>query len=273
MKLGTTYFLFLIAVLGLHACTLNETWLSTDAGPCPESCQGARPVCDEASKTCVECLQNTDCSHTEASACSAEHTCQPCTANEECAHLELALCDDGACVECTVETETEQCGNKSCNPATFECTGTDTNSVPACGACVADSECDEANHFCVPMVFMGESNGLAEGYCLKNDETPCASAPFTVPTPERASLSGITDVFCGINESVTTCTAVRQLLDNDFSEEQCTEATEDDACGVPGLMDATCETVNTNPNQCTYNCGAPAQCPSGFACNTYCGGS
>ena len=79
-----------IFVLLLCACNTEKTPAKQN---CEPSCQGSRPVCDEASKRCVECLQNTDCSHTEASVCSAEHTCQPCTANEECAHLELALCD------------------------------------------------------------------------------------------------------------------------------------------------------------------------------------
>lgn len=246
---------------------------ATDVDRCGGQCTGDTPVCEESTGECVECLQSSQCTHAEASVCAEDHACKPCTANDECAHLGLALCDNGTCVECTMETEAEQCGQNSCNPATHECTDTARSSADICEPCVADSECEDADHFCVPMVFMGSGAQLAAGYCLKNNNSGCGNAPFTVPTLERTSLSGRTDVFCGINESVTTCTAVRQLLDNDFSEEQCTEATEADDCGVPGLMDATCETVNFNTNQCTYGCSGAGQCPSGVACNTYCGGS
>jgi len=49
-----------------------------------------------------------------------------------------------------------------------------------------------------------------------------------------------------------------------------------DDCGVAGLDDARCETVNLAANRCTYDCDLSNQCPNSVSCgssddNNYCG--
>lgn len=113
------------------------------------------------------------------------------------------------------------------------------------------------------MEFQGELR--QDGYCLKILASGC-EAPFQVPTPtERTSLSGAAPaVYCGVSEARTTCEAVRALL-----EGKACSAAED--CGATGLDDATCETLQDEP-QCTYSCTGEAQCPADFTCGAsqYC---
>lgn len=256
---------------------------------CDALCDGATPYCDEESRECVACRDNVDCTDASAPRCEAGQ-CLGCTEAADCAHhadqgvcdpesgscvecMEAtdcaqhpdgSLCVGGQCVECTVEDESA-CGDNSCDPATNTCTSTKRSSRGPCQTCVADSEC-EPDHRCVPMEFQGEVR--ERGYCLKVGETGCVR-PFGVPTPERSSLSGAaSEKYCGIDESRTTCEAVRDLID----DKDCTMP---DDCGVPGLDDARCETVNLTDNKCTYSCNLNSQCPMTLNCgsspNDYCG--
>ena len=133
----------------------------------------------------------------------------------DCTHLTgTTVCDDtgvaGVCGECNAGNETA-CSANSCDPATFECTTTPRTSVRRCGACVADSECMNADDRCVPMDFMGAAHG---SYCLKQADTGCA-APFTTPTASVVSTSGaVAEIYCGIDQVGTTCEAVLDLQDD-----------------------------------------------------------
>lgn len=205
-------------------------------------CSGSAPVCDTVSMTCVACLLNSDCS-------SATPVCDT---------------SDNTCVECLPASEAMDCSGNSCNPATNQCTSTAVASLLTCQQCVSDSECAGSNEHCVPMEFM--SSPRADGYCLVAFSAGCTE-PYTVVTPSRVSLSGAAAAaYCGINESVTTCESVRGLIGN----QQCPSGMSED-CGVSGLGDARCETVNGVMNRCTYSCSLALQCP-GVTCNGgYCG--
>jgi hypothetical protein len=236
-----------------------------DGGPCGQECPLATPFCDELRGACAECIVGGDCHEPSASRCEAG-SCEGCSGDADCAHLsDTPVCDERAstCVECTLDTESDRCGATSCDPVEQRCTETPRQSVVRCGACRADSECREADDACVPMTFRGDSHG---GYCLPRVGTPGCARPFATPTPERASLSGATPaVYCGLNEDVTTCEAVRDLV----AGTSCSAA---DDCGSRALDDARCETVGAIPNLCTYSCGTATQCPAGLACSAgYCG--
>lgn len=218
--------------------------------------------------TCVACDGNEDCTEVEASLCTAGNECTGCGGDDDCTHLTATpVCDEASntCVACTIDTEAARCGANSCDPARGMCTTTPRTSVGPCEACVADSECIVAGNRCVPMEFMGTAR--AGGYCLAPVAGGC-TRPFGVPTPARASLSGATaEAYCGISEGVTTCEAVLDLVDD-------AECTNSDACGVAGLDDGRCETVNGFAGRCTYTCSLSNNCPTGAACpgtDSYCG--
>jgi hypothetical protein len=120
----------------------------------------------------------------------------------------------------------------------------------------------------VPMEFNGQQ--LADGFCLKTFESGC-NQPYGSVLISRASLSGVAaEDYCGISESLTTCTAIL-----DFGTD-CSDAG-DSACGVSGLDDGRCELLGAFES-CTYSCSRDSQCESGEACggsltgDDYCGG-
>ena len=161
-----------------------------------------------------------------------------------------------------MDTEEDECGDNSCNPATNECTNTERNSVPSCGACVADSECGVSSR-CVNVTYMGAANG---SYCLLLQSAGC-ERPFGGVLIEAASVSGAAEAsYCGIDQSALTCAAVKALVDG----KECLggQASE---CAA---QSARCETIGGFDNQCTYSCGVSNQCPDGVMCASgYCGGS
>ena len=167
---------------------------------------------------------------------------------------------------CTA-TDDSVCGTKSCDLETRTCTDTDRDSVRRCGECVADSECADPDDRCVPMFFAGMAR--PGGYCLPMLGDGCSTDPYRSPTTERVSLSGADPArYCSIRETVTTCEAVLDLLDDVGS------CLDDSDCGALGLDDGRCEIVNTSPMKCTYTCTGNAECPDTAECGGgYCGGT
>ncbi len=68
------------------------------------ACTGATPVCDEATFTCVGCLESADCEDPGAPVCeTTSKTCRPCASDAECATGHCDLQEDaqkGQCVAC-----------------------------------------------------------------------------------------------------------------------------------------------------------------------------
>lgn len=243
-----------VLLLTLAACDDRANVQTT----CEPECVAPTPACDEANDTCVGCLQNTDCQDPTASRCGSDHSCQPCGADTDCAHLgNLDLCIDGRCGECTIDTEADQCGDNSCNPATLQCTDTERGTVGVCEPCMADSECEEPDtHRCVPMHFKGTSR--ASGYCLEIFDVTCP-LPYGVQITD-SSLSGASeDAYCGVNQDLTTCEAVN-------AGSAANPCEEDDECGADSLDDGLCRTIGV-VKRCTYECSLPEECPSGRTCN------
>ena len=267
-----------------------------DAGPCG-ACGGDTPLCRESDRQCVQCLGDDDCSgdashcdleagrcvpclenahctDPEASRCdTAERSCVACQNNSDCQHLDgTQVCDSGTCVQCT-SAERSACGPNVCNASTRTCSAYPANQR-TCEPCDTDDNC-AAGHHCVPMFFMGSPRPT--GYCLKQfDPAEGCEQPFSVLLSDRTSLSGATGhTYCGINETLTTCEAVRALL----NDQECSSGMDSD-CPEGGL----CRTLGgVATNRCTYPCDLGAQCPNGAPANTcgrggspdgpnYCGG-
>ncbi|MGF1469638.1 MAG: hypothetical protein ACFCGT_26240 [Sandaracinaceae bacterium] len=265
-----------------------------DAGPCGMPCEGETPVCDPdrnrcvqctedddsacvdgtpicdtTNRVCVECAADTDCTDPSAARCDGGE-CVPCDSSTQCQGIAgREVCDDdaGECVQCT-GGEVDACGG---NPCTTEstCSAFGTDRI-TCEACDTDANCGLPDELCVPMQFMGEDR--PGGYCLRNLAAGC-DRPFGVVTGERTTLSGVGGIsFCGINESLTTCEAVRALL----ADEMCPGG-DDSECPDGGL----CRRVGGFLNRCTFACTVQSEClnppVAGSTCGgdpdpTYCGG-
>ena len=72
-----------------------------------------------------ECEDDLDCAFEEASRCDQDSgMCEPCLEDVDCAGIDgLPRCDaeEGLCVQCAPATEAMDCGERSCDPATQEC--------------------------------------------------------------------------------------------------------------------------------------------------------
>jgi hypothetical protein len=253
-------------------CPTCDPYEPADAGVGDGSVDGEVPDGETP-----ECEADGDCLLEEAARCdTATGTCVGCVEDLNCIGvdgLERCDADEGVCVECKPVSEALDCGNTSCNPATFECTDTIRGSRIVCESCVSDTDCG-VDRACVPMFFDGSPRST--GYCLyPTDPGPCEQ-PFAYSTPDaRESLSGAAAAqYCGVNEQLTTCEATWDLINNEPCEG-------DEDCSVLGGL---CRDVGNLGQRCTYECTFAAQClppgeegstcgdADGTAEEKYCGG-
>jgi len=245
----------------------------------------AASVCDADTHRCVPCQKDTECDNVpdadvcnagtcvqctpdqrgacgeDKAVCNDQFRCVGCTADADCMRFGK-VCDEpsGRCVSCTLDSEQGQCGAKSCNPQSKQCTDTTRGSVGPCRKCVADSEC-MTDHRCIELFFSGEARG---GYCMKR-AADCMP-PFQATPIRRASLSGAAaEDYCGISETRTSCEAVLALS----VAQTCSDAAQ---CNAPGAL---CASINSGKT-CTYACESSLECPSGIPCggtgsDKYCG--
>lgn len=241
---------------------------------CSASCEEGFFLCEEGCDgspgTCVECLDNTHCTDPDAPVCN-QGVCGTCASNDDCAGVEgKPICDPASatCVACLLD-QARACGDFSCDPETRSCTTTGLRSRGSCEPCRSDAEC-KTDHICVAMDFDGSPRDAA--YCLRIDNAPANETdclePFTVLDIRASITTGEFAIVCGINEALTTCEAV---LDYDS---ECADA---DDCGVPGLNDGVCDTIEFEPgSRCSYPCDTASQypqCHSPFSCATGTGGT
>ena len=210
-------------------------------------CGGDTPLCDTDAGTCVGCLRDADCDDPTAARCEAG-ACTGCDASLQCAGItgtEVCDTDAATCVQCTTD-EADACGGDPCTTAgTCSAYGA---AQEACEPCDTDANCADPGHYCVPMRYMGTDR--PGGYCLR--AVPGCEQPYSVATPVRTTLSGVGGMtFCGINEALATCEAVRALLEN-----QMCPSGADSECPEGGL----CRTVGVLTNRCTYQCGFATDC-------------
>jgi hypothetical protein len=243
-------------------------------------CEDRSLLCNTQTSRCVACLSDAQCTSASAARCDGElGECVECNQGSQCSGVDDLpqnpnACDDGLCVDCTPETESETCpGGKSCNPETRRCTNTDVGSRDVCETCVADSECGvdgvpSEEHRCVPMYYPGPPTRFpdgATGFCLKTFAPGGCEQPYAITISDRASLSDPTlRSYCGINEALATCSAVRALEFN-----QTCPSGDDTDCPVGGL----CRDVGGLANRCTYLCNDVVECKESPVPGSTCGSS
>lgn len=245
-----------------------------------EYCTERTLICDIGTSACVECSGDQDCTDPKAARC-VNGVCEPCTEDVQCdgangLGAENNACDGGDCVDCTPDTEGTTCpGAMACHPVTKECTDTTVGDLDVCEECVSDSQCGENNeasdaHRCVPMFYELPDARFPNdeaGFCLKSIELggTCTN-PFRIPLT-RPSLSGAeADEYCGINENLATCPAVRALV----QDQDCNPDNGDADCPQPSGL---CRELPGMTNRCTYLCSDIVECKSPPAPGSTCGSS
>ncbi|MBX3252026.1 MAG: hypothetical protein KF901_32920 [Myxococcales bacterium] len=224
---------------------------------------------------CVSCDAHADCTAPGAAQCDeTSKSCVPCSMHEHCAGTGQNVCVGGTCRQCTEATAATHCGANACDPVANVCTGTGRGTLDTCRPCLSDTEC-VTGHRCIPLTFSGTARGH---YCMP---TPPAGGclasprPFTVPLTGRVSRSGVASTtYCGINEALTTCEAVRDAMNGIGGG--CDPAA--DPCAEGGRCALVGDPIGGS-NRCTYACDDFNQCPNsatlgtcnGTAPNRYCG--
>lgn len=179
---------------------------------------------------------------------------------------------------CVPGTERASCPGTSCDPVTLTCTTMMLASRSTCETCFADSNCASMDHRCVWMTYRGEPfPDERMGFCLKLTEALAVDGgyacepPFTVPLVSRQSPSGgKNQTYCGIQEKITTCFAVRA-----FHNGQLCPSGRDDECPAGGICRPIATTGNKTEFACTHGCTEDAECSSPVSkasCAGYCGG-
>ena len=262
-------------------CTENDDDLCTERSQ----------ICNVELSECVDCLRDSDCTAPGASVCNLDaNECEPCETDTQCNDVDGLpptnnACDDRECVDCTPETEADSCPEgDSCNPVTNVCSGIQPGTRETCEPCVSDRDCGDEGNRCVPMDYQEERFPDEEsGFCLKSIDLggPCVNPYRIVIT--RTSLSGADpDAYCGINEELATCRAVRALV----TDTRCDPENEDADCPQPSGL---CENLTDGNDTCTYRCNEIQECltepvpgwtcgfgntggAGGAATDRYCGG-
>jgi hypothetical protein len=102
------------------------------------------------------------------------------------------------------------------------------------------------------------------GFCLKTTQGGC-DQPYSTTLFNRPSLSGPpVDDYCGINEALATCPAVRALELNLL----CNNEGTDDECPQPSGL---CRQVGNLMNRCTFHCSDLVECKEPSAAGWTCG--
>lgn len=281
---------------------MNEVDMPEDEGqpdqsePCDNACSGQTPVCDVATDTCVECLNNNDCGSdvcdTTTKACveclgdqdctdgvcltqanTEDNACVECKGNGECLTAEASLCsaanECSACAadaDCSHLTNLGQCVSGTCRECTTETEDAD------CGGNV----CDPTTYTCTN-IQIGNTGDLgscisdtqcANGLCIAlnymgaahgNYCMPMAGGPGSCTQPFGAGISNRTSV----NGTSGSVCMIRETLTTPeaielFAIADCDVGDPSAACPEPGQICAQIDDGGTT--KCTHRCGTLEDC-------------
>ncbi len=220
----------------------------SSALPCAGACNGDTPVCDEATDTCVECLENPDC--TEGVCNTETHECVQCLSRADCSGNAPA-CDTNTnlCVACL---ENSDCSDAMpfCNPE-----------EQSCAECLEDTDCTESDaSWC-------DAGSCAP--CQTNDD--CAHLTGTTvcdaEVGQCVECTGTDYESCGtLDGTPLVCDSLeRTCTSNKHQAAGLCNACVSDAHCKPGQL---CVNETLEGTQLGYRCfwqpgaeGAPAGCP------------
>ena len=200
--------------------------------PCASGCTDPKPVCDELTDTCVECLTTADCG---VGVCDeTTHACVECVTAADC---DDGVCDEvaNACVECLT---TNDCAAGVCDEPANACVECVTAADCAAGVC------DPMANVCVQCLLDADCNN---GVC----------------DPATASCVGcLTDADCnaGVCDQATD-TCVECLTSADCNGGVCDPTA--NLC-VQCLADTDCPNQVCDQNTCV-DCARDADCPDAAA--------
>ncbi len=184
----------------------------------------AAPVCDPASKTCVECLTDSQCPASEVCGhdmfcrgtkpCATSEDCEPiyscgggtcnldpgrCQADGDCKSPSEPRCDSQTltCVQCVVSADCgdgQYCAADACQA----CSEDDPNhcgtpsSVPGCAVCSDGTTCSNGSCVCTSDASCGDGQYCSEGACHPCSSTDADHCGTTTSPPGCMVCMGLT---------------------------------------------------------------------------------
>ena len=210
---------------------------------CSPACSGAKPVCNEPSKTCVQCLGDGNCAGATPACNTTSHQCVECTNNEHCP-ASAPLCDAAAnhCVECLTSADCTDPAAAACVSGTCEPCSSHADCAHLAGKTVCKLASDAGGD-------AGSDAGASAGECVE-----CTGTNY-------AACQGAGNKFvCDSLKHTCSTTAIQG------SAGLCQPCVSDAQC-APGQL---CAEQLFNGQSVGYFCfykqgetGAPADCANG----------
>ena len=231
-------------------------------------------ICDTATGSCFECLNDGDCADNmamgdagPATACDlVRHECVPCTGNQHCSgdtpicKADPANSSRNECVQCTNDAS---CGGASpvCDVSTNECTSRCT-SRDQCGG--EKSVCNLERQLCVEC----EDNSTCSGATAQCNTTTneCVECVDDGPCAATGEVCDITSNRCVQCTTDLQCEGVADAPHCDLDTNLCVQCLDDQQC-----LSETTSRCNTVSHLCV-GCSDSSQCENGYLCNTTLGG-
>ena len=239
--------------------TVHECAVCESNNDCTHFSSMSRTKC-KAEYGCVECLENADCSKTEAASyCDlSTNTCKLCNADSDCDHFAP---DKPYCVP-TVGVGCSKCGDNShCDYTKAVC----SSSTYTCEACSEDTDCDLYADINRPRCFSGVCKQCAtatdcdpttpicnaQGFCQPcTSDSQCLSSAWGLPKCSNGQCYACLT-------SVDDCTTVAaSFCDTSSTFHECKMCTQESECShlsatLHCKVGTGCVTCNSHA-ECTY---------------------
>lgn len=225
--------------------------------PSDPRCPAARPYCDVATRSCVQCNTDADCERSVGGTCNTErHVCEPCSAMSNCA------IPGGTCVRRPHGTQFSwTCDCDAAHPCNrgYSCVGPDPiRNLP--GQCVA--QCSAGSNICPPGFACEIPAMQMFGSCVPScqSDQQCAQQSPTRPVCRAPAMDQIRQcVECETNAQCAATHAEAPIC----AEHRCVQCTaaEASACTTSAAGSACLPT-----GQC--GCLVDRDCPMAQSCES-----
>lgn len=215
-----------------NACsTLTATQCQGGSCKCGSNpfCTGANPFCNSTSLTCVQCLNDGNCSGTPATPkCKNQTSCVQCLGPMDCPNAGATACDTGSntCVECIDDSTCTTAGLTHCNTTSKKCV-----QCTADAQCGAGEQCDPGTNTCVDCY---NDAGCGAGQHCRTDIKACVDCTTDTqcatdrPTTPKCNLGTNKCVQCNMKTDCNSFGANYQCVNN-----SCVQCTMNAHCGAP----------------------------------------
>jgi hypothetical protein len=226
-------------------------------------CDGGTPACDITTHTCVGCVNAGDC-HGDTPACDiTKHACVGCLQSSDCSRDRHCQADTQSCVECLTDGDCHDARRAHC-------------AAGACTACTDSAQCahvTENRHVCATAADDDDDDDVA-GTCVEC-ATHADCTDLARPECDDFECGRCTDDdACEGRPNATVCDERRGRRGSGACVE-CT-ARDDDACGDGRSCDEerlVCVEAGDGDGEMCASCDADGDCIDGFACGSNGGAS